>query len=293
VLQLYCTALACTALHSIVFRVALHRALHCIFVLRSSFFILSLSLSSLSSLLFFWLSYQKDIVSLEALLLHSLFSLSLPCSNFFSSPPITHLTPPTPTLSFAHVALIFSSLPPLYSFFTPTLTFHYSFKIGHLGAHYLSAAGLASVTQNVTGNAILYGMSGGMSTIAGQAFGAKDYLELGLTLQRALIILPLFVCVPVTFLWLNVEAVYKAVGMDPAVAVSSAHYLVLLLPGIWCMSGSVCLQTWLHAQKVSVRWYLFCCLLGYHRVVAYVATIVLLRMWLPCFRFHITERHDD
>eukprot|EP01032_Pedospumella_encystans_P035188 gene35188-39802_t len=31
--------------------------------------------------------------------------------------------------------------------------------VGHLGAHYLAAAGLASVTANVTGNSMVIGLS--------------------------------------------------------------------------------------------------------------------------------------
>ena len=37
--------------------------------------------------------------------------------------------------------------------------------IGHLGATYLAAAGLATITQNVSGGAIIYGLTGALGTI--------------------------------------------------------------------------------------------------------------------------------
>ena len=46
--------------------------------------------------------------------------------------------------------------------------------VGHLGKHYLAAAGIASVTANVTGFSMLIGFGGALSTLCGWAKGAKD-----------------------------------------------------------------------------------------------------------------------
>ena len=56
--------------------------------------------------------------------------------------------------------------------------------VGKLGAKYLAAAGLATVTANVIGTSFLIGLSGGLSTILTQAFGAQDHELMNVTVQR-------------------------------------------------------------------------------------------------------------
>src|SRR3546814_196519 len=74
--------------------------------------------------------------------------------------------------------------------------------VGHIGSHELAAAALATLTSNVTGksavfrstnsrfmscvagNSLIVGMSGALSTLCAQAYGAKDYETLGVSLQR-------------------------------------------------------------------------------------------------------------
>ena len=74
--------------------------------------------------------------------------------------------------------------------------------VGHLGAEYLSAAGIASVTANVSGHSMVIGLAGALSTICSQAYGTKDFLTFSLAPQRAMLILALVVCLPVSILWL-------------------------------------------------------------------------------------------
>ena len=121
--------------------------------------------------------------------------------------------------------------------------------VGHLGADYLSAAGLASVTQNVTGNSLIIGLAGALSTLCSQAYGAKDIIGLGLWLQRALLIVWLFVCTPMTILWLFSRLIFEYLGQKSEIARSSSEYLIGLIPGLWAMSISICLQNWLHSQS--------------------------------------------
>ena len=40
--------------------------------------------------------------------------------------------------------------------------------VGRLGSHYLSAAGIAAVTSNVSGNSMIVGLAGALSTICSQ-----------------------------------------------------------------------------------------------------------------------------
>ena len=74
--------------------------------------------------------------------------------------------------------------------------------VGHLGAEYLSAAGIASVTANVSGHSMVIGLAGALSTICSQAYGSKDFVTFSLAPQRAMLILALIVCFPVSVLWI-------------------------------------------------------------------------------------------
>ena len=84
--------------------------------------------------------------------------------------------------------------------------------VGHLGRHYLSAAGIASVTANVTGNSMVFGLAGALSTICSQSFGSKDMRTFNAAPQKAILILATFICMPISLLWWNSAPVMIALG---------------------------------------------------------------------------------
>jgi MatE len=94
--------------------------------------------------------------------------------------------------------------------------------VGHLKSNYLSAAGIAAVTSNVTGNSMVIGLAGALSTICSQAYGSKDYRTFSVAPQRAVLILGLFICTPISFLWWYSEPVMIALGQvcRPSVCLS-------------------------------------------------------------------------
>lgn len=120
--------------------------------------------------------------------------------------------------------------------------------VGHLGAHYLASAGLASVTANVTGNSMVIGLSGALVTLCSQANGANDKKEMGLALQRSLIILSIFICLPASILWACSEPIMIALGQDERIARSTKEYMVVLIPGLWALSANQSINTWMYAQ---------------------------------------------
>ena len=61
--------------------------------------------------------------------------------------------------------------------------------IGHLGAKELAASALAISYMNVMCQTINYGLATGQETVVSQANGARRYREVGLCLQRGLIVL--------------------------------------------------------------------------------------------------------
>jgi MATE family multidrug resistance protein len=119
--------------------------------------------------------------------------------------------------------------------------------VGHQGALYLSAAGLALVTANVTGNSILLGLGGAQSTLCSQANGARDLDSLNAVFQRALII-SLLTCVPISVLWMFAEAVLLSLGQEAEVAYHAAQFMLWLIPGNLFFAFSLCIQNWLFSQ---------------------------------------------
>lgn len=149
--------------------------------------------------------------------------------------------------------------------------------VGHLGKHYLAAAGLATVTANVTGNSMLVGFSGAVSSLAGWAKGAKDNDALGLSLQRSLIILPLCICLPVTVLWVHIAEIMVNLGQKESIALMAQEYLLYLIPGLWMRGISICLLNWLYAQE-------YVAIVAYSTTVAAVCNVGLCYMMVSYFQ---------
>ncbi|CAE7668797.1 DTX16, partial [Symbiodinium pilosum] len=122
--------------------------------------------------------------------------------------------------------------------------------VGHLGEKDLAAVGLAVSLANVSGYSILVGIATTLQTTTGQAFGARNFEEVSLSLQRCCL-LCLVMLGLIAALWLCSEPLLLAVGQEKAVAALAARYLRFLLPGVCCYLVTQCLQNWLAAQRMT------------------------------------------
>eukprot|EP00227_Mantoniella_beaufortii_P003037 CAMPEP_0197611722 /NCGR_PEP_ID=MMETSP1326-20131121/55945_1 /TAXON_ID=1155430 /ORGANISM="Genus nov. species nov., Strain RCC2288" /LENGTH=286 /DNA_ID=CAMNT_0043180401 /DNA_START=120 /DNA_END=977 /DNA_ORIENTATION=- len=122
--------------------------------------------------------------------------------------------------------------------------------VGHLGPLPLAGAALASTLGNVTGNSVIVGMAGAISTLAGTAYGAKSYATLGHVLQRALLILSI-VTVPICAVWLHAEPLLLALGQDPTISQVSAGYLRGLIPGLFVYAWNISTQSYMQSQGIT------------------------------------------
>lgn len=73
---------------------------------------------------------------------------------------------------------------------------------------------------------MVLGLLGALDTLCGQAWGAKQYRQLGVHLQRALLT-TLGSCTAVALLWLHVEPLLLLVGQHGAIAAGAARFLRL------------------------------------------------------------------
>lgn len=91
------------------------------------------------------------------------------------------------------------------------------FSLGHLGRLQLAAASLATMTATITGLTIFTGISTALETLCSQAYGSGQRHELGLHLQRCLL-LELICFIPISVVWLNAETIMLWLRQDPDLA---------------------------------------------------------------------------
>ncbi|KAF5203801.1 Detoxification-like protein [Thalictrum thalictroides] len=123
--------------------------------------------------------------------------------------------------------------------------------IGFLGELELAAVSLSIGFANITGYSIITGLSMGMEPICGQAFGAKRWSLLGVTLQRTVLVL-LFSCLPLVLLWLSMENILLWCGQDPKVTSVASVYLTYSIPDLFAQALLQPLRIHLRAQGVTV-----------------------------------------
>ncbi|KAK7244270.1 hypothetical protein RIF29_39089 [Crotalaria pallida] len=102
---------------------------------------------------------------------------------------------------------------------------------GHLGELQLAGSTLASSWFNVTGLAVMVGLSGALETLCGQAFGAKEYHMLGIYLQASCIISLIFSIV-ISITWFYTEHILVLLHQSHDIARTAALYIKFLVPGI-------------------------------------------------------------
>lgn len=81
----------------------------------------------------------------------------------------------------------------------------------------LAGAALASSFANVTGTAVVVGLSGAINTLAGQAYGAGAYERVGGVCQRGVVALTC-ACVVISAVWWQCDALLSAIGQEEEIA---------------------------------------------------------------------------
>ncbi|KAK8503922.1 hypothetical protein V6N13_021699 [Hibiscus sabdariffa] len=128
--------------------------------------------------------------------------------------------------------------------------------LGRLGELALAGGSLAIGFANITGYSILSGLAMGMESICGQAFGARKYTLLGITLQRTVLLL-LVTSLPICLLWINMRKILIVCGQDEAIAIEAQSYLVYSIPDLLAQSFLHPLRIYLRTQSITLP--LTCC----------------------------------
>lgn len=128
--------------------------------------------------------------------------------------------------------------------------------LGRLGELSLAGGSLAIGFANITGYSLLSGLAMGMEPICGQAFGAKRFKLLGLTMQRTVILL-LLTSIPVSFLWFNMKKILLFCGQKADIATEAQSYILYSLPDLIAQSVLHPLRIYLRSQSITLP--LTCC----------------------------------
>ncbi|KAF9689388.1 hypothetical protein SADUNF_Sadunf01G0087100 [Salix dunnii] len=123
--------------------------------------------------------------------------------------------------------------------------------LGRLGELALAGGSLAIGFANITGYSILSGLSMGMEPICGQAFGAKRYKILGITLQRTILLLFL-TSIPIAFLWFNMKKILLFCGQEDDIATEAQFYILYSLPDLIAQSILHPLRIYLRTQSITL-----------------------------------------
>ena len=119
-----------------------------------------------------------------------------------------------------------------------SLTVASVFTVGHIGKVELSAVSLGSMTANITGYGIYWGLTTSLDTLCAQAYGSGRKELVGLQMQRMVYFL--FICtIPVAIVWLSAEAILGAIVPEKDVAVLAGLYLRIILLGT---PGYICFE---------------------------------------------------
>lgn len=123
--------------------------------------------------------------------------------------------------------------------------------LGRLGELALAGGSLAVGFANITGYSVLSGLAMGMEPICCQAFGAQKHSLLGLTLYRTILLL-LLTCLPISFLWLNMDRILLLCGQDLSIAAQAQAYLLYSLPDLLAQSILHPIRIYLRTQSITL-----------------------------------------
>ncbi|KAG2449055.1 hypothetical protein HYH02_005804 [Chlamydomonas schloesseri] len=153
--------------------------------------------------------------------------------------------------------------------------------IGHLNDPVaLSSAVLAGSFYNITGYSLVIGLSAGMETLCGQAFGAKNYPMLGLILQRALLIC-WAACLPIALFWSQADRLLTLLHQQPEIVDGATRYLHIATPALFLSAISSCVFRYLVTQQ-EVR----------PSTVCTIVTAALCPLYNWLFVYHLNWRLD-
>ncbi|GAV58520.1 MatE domain-containing protein [Cephalotus follicularis] len=123
--------------------------------------------------------------------------------------------------------------------------------LGYLGELELAGGSLSIGFANITGYSVISGLAMGMEPICGQAYGAKQWKLLGITLQRTMLLL-LSVSIPISFMWLKMNRILLWCGQDQEISSVAHTFILFSIPDLFFLSLLHPLRIYLRTQSITL-----------------------------------------
>ncbi|KAK0576859.1 hypothetical protein LWI29_024560 [Acer saccharum] len=123
--------------------------------------------------------------------------------------------------------------------------------LGYLGELELAGGSLSIGFANITGYSVISGLAMGMEPICGQAYGAKQWKLLGLTLQRTVLLL-LSTSIPISFMWINMNRILLWCGQDKEISSVAHTFILFSIPDLFFLSLLHPLRVYLRTQGITL-----------------------------------------
>ncbi|CAK7344217.1 unnamed protein product [Dovyalis caffra] len=93
------------------------------------------------------------------------------------------------------------------------------------------------------------GLAGGLETLCGQAYGAEQYIKFGTYTYCAIISL-IPICVPISILWIFMDRILIAIGIDSDISIVACNYAICLIPALFANAISGPLFRYFQCQSM-------------------------------------------
>lgn len=93
-------------------------------------------------------------------------------------------------------------------------------------------------------------MATALETLSGQAYGAKQYRQLGLKTHTAIFSLNL-ICLPLSLLWINMEYILIFMGQDALISLKAGKFTMWLVPALFAYATLQPLVLYFQTQSLT------------------------------------------
>lgn len=146
------------------------------------------------------------------------------------------------------------------------------FFVGRLGAEELAAAALGQMFCNVSGYSFGIGMLSAMDTFCSQAYGAGNYMKMGVILQRGILLICVF-CIPVALIWLMSSHILYLVLRDHSITMKAGLYVRYQLPALFPYLAYEAMKKYLETQMIVYpQMFVAFAVLALHVIITYIYT---------------------
>ncbi|KAL1810074.1 hypothetical protein ACET3Z_027064 [Daucus carota] len=122
--------------------------------------------------------------------------------------------------------------------------------VGHVNQLTLAGVAIATSMTNVTGFSLLSGLVGGLETLCGQAYGARQYDKVGVYTCSAIISL-LLVCIPVCVFWIFLDKFLILIGQDHSISHEARKYAIWVIPALFSSAILKPVVRYLQSQSLT------------------------------------------